>query len=80
MHVANGSRNDERLKLRRRFHMISEQTGQTLAFGMTEFAAMRLSTARATRMHADYVAGYPLTLQQQITFRINVSDNNRLRR
>lgn len=54
------TRNDGRLKLRRRFHMISEQTGQALAFGMTEFAAMRLSTARAARMHADYVAGYPL--------------------
>ena len=61
VHVATWiSRNDGRLKLRRRFQMISEQTGQTLAFGMTEFAAMKLSSARAVRMHTDYITGYPL--------------------
>ena len=61
VHVATWiSRNDGRLKLRRRFQMISQQTGQTLALGMSDFAAMKLSTARATRMHDDYVTGYSL--------------------
>ena len=61
VHVATWiSGNDGRLKLRRRFQMISEQTGRTLAFGMTEFASMKLSTARAGRMHEDYATGYPL--------------------
>ena len=61
VHVATWiSRNDGRLKLRRRFQMISQQTGQTLALGMSDFAAMKLSTARATRMHNDYVTGYSL--------------------
>ena len=61
VHVATWiSGNDGRLKLRRRFQMISEQTGHTLAMGMTEFASMKLSTARAGRMHEDYITGYPL--------------------
>ena len=50
--------NDGRLKLRRRFQMLSGD-GRELARGMTQFAAMKLSTARAMRMHADYVKGYP---------------------
>lgn len=61
VHVATWiSLNDGRLKLRRRFQMISETTGTTLAMGMSSFAALRLSTARARRMHEDYVHGYPL--------------------
>ena len=61
VHVATWiSRNDGRVKLRRRFQMISERTGQTLAFGMTEFASMKLSSARAVRMHEDYITGYPV--------------------
>lgn len=60
IHIATWiSRNDERLKLRRRFQIMSAQYGTSLAMGMTEFAAMRLSTARACRMHKDYIAGYP---------------------
>jgi acyl-CoA thioester hydrolase len=60
IHVATWiSRNDGRLKLRRRFQMISDTSGQTLAMGMSEFAAMRLSSARAARMHEDYATGYP---------------------
>lgn len=52
------SRNDGRLKLRRRFQILSADNIE-LARGMTEFAAMRLSSARAMRMHEDYAAGYP---------------------
>ncbi len=59
VHIATWiSRNDGRLKLRRRFQMISATTGATLAMGLSDFAAMRLSSARATRMHQDYVSGY----------------------
>lgn len=61
VHIATWiSRNDGRLKLRRRFQMISATTGATLAMGLSDFAAMRLSSARATRMHKDYVTGYRL--------------------
>lgn len=59
VHIATWiSSNDGRLKLRRRFQMISENQRANLAMGMTQFAAMRLSTARACRMHEDYVDGY----------------------
>ena len=61
VHVATWiSANDKRLKLRRRFQMISDKTGATLAMGMSEFVTMRLSNAKARRMHDDYVKGYPL--------------------
>ena len=54
------TRNDGRLKLRRRFQMISATHKHTLAMGLTDFASLRLSSARATRMHENYVAGYPI--------------------
>lgn len=52
------SLNDGRLKLRRRFQLVADD-GRELARGMTQFAAMKLSSARAMRMHPDYVKGYP---------------------
>jgi acyl-CoA thioester hydrolase len=52
--------NDARLKLTRRFQMISEASGKTLVFGMSQFAAMKLSTAKACRMAPAYAKGYPL--------------------
>lgn len=59
VHIATWiSNNDGRLRLRRRFQMISENSGKTLAMGLSDFTAMRLSTARAMRMHEDYVTGY----------------------
>ncbi len=50
--------NDGRLKLRRRFQLLAGD-GRELARGMTQFAAMKISTARAMRMHEDYIKGYP---------------------
>lgn len=61
VHIATWiSVNDGRLKLRRRFQMISDTSGATLAMGMSSFASMRLSNARARRMHEDYAHGYPV--------------------
>ncbi|MBT7641810.1 MAG: acyl-CoA thioesterase [Rhodobiaceae bacterium] len=50
--------NDARLKLTRHFQMISEARGKTLALGMSQFAAMKLSTAKACRMAPAYATGY----------------------
>ena len=54
------SGNDGRLALTRRFQLIAEADGRSLAFGMTRFANMKLSTGRAARMPADYATGYPI--------------------
>ncbi len=54
------TQNDARLKLTRRFQMISKASGKTLALGMSQFAAMKLSTAKACRMPPAYAAGYPV--------------------
>lgn len=59
VHIATWvSINDGKLELRRRFQMLADD-GRELALGMTQFAPMRLSTAKAMRMHKDYVTGYP---------------------
>jgi len=50
--------NDGRLVLRRRFQLLAGD-GRELARGMTQFAPMKISTARGMRMHKDYVTGYP---------------------
>ena len=60
VHIATWvSLNDGRLRLRRRFQMLAAD-GRELARGMSDFAAIRISSGRAMRMHADYVAGYPV--------------------
>lgn len=59
VHIATWvSVNDGRLRLRRRFQMLADD-GRDLAHGLSDFAAMKISTGRAMRMHADYVTGYP---------------------
>ncbi len=52
--------NDQKLRLWRRFQLVSSATGQTLAFGKTGFASMRISTGKACRMPVDYARGYPV--------------------
>ena len=60
VHIATWvSVNDGRLRLRRRFQMLAGD-GRELAQGLSDFAAMKISTGRAMRMHEDYVAGYPV--------------------
>ena len=59
VHIATWvSVNDGRLRLRRRFQMLADD-GRDLAHGLSDFAAMKISTGRAMRMHADYMTGYP---------------------
>ncbi len=52
------TRNDGRLYLRRRFQMLHEATGQTVALGMTDFVSMRLSNGKACRMPEAFKTGY----------------------
>ena len=61
------SLNDGRLRLRRRFQMRA-QNGRELARGMTDFAAMKISTGRAMRMHEDYRSGYPPVAEAEALF------------
>ena len=59
VHIATWvSLNDGRLRLRRRFQMLADD-GRELARGISDFAAMKISSGRAMRMHADYINGYP---------------------
>ena len=59
--------NDGRLRLRRRFQMLAGD-GRELAQGLSDFAAMKISTGRATRMHKDYVIGYPVAVGSENLF------------
>ena len=68
VHIATWvSQNDGRLRLRRRFQMLG-QDGRELARGLSDFAAMRISTGRAMRMHDDYVIGYPVIEAAETAF------------
>lgn len=68
VHIATWiSRNDGRLKLRRRFQMLADD-GRELALGMSQFAAMKITTAKATRMHQDYATGYPEITDAEAAF------------
>lgn len=51
--------NDGRLSLRRRFQMQSVERQQTVAFGLSDFVTMKISTSRACRMPPEFVSGYP---------------------
>ena len=51
--------NDGRVRLRRRFQICLESTRETLAYAMTEFATIKISTGRACRMPASFKTGYP---------------------
>ncbi|HCD16867.1 MAG: acyl-CoA thioesterase [Rhizobiales bacterium TMED83] len=51
--------NDGRVRLRRRFQIILQGTGTTLAFAMSDFATIKISTGRACRMPAQFATGYP---------------------
>ncbi len=62
------SKNDQRLKLRRRFQMISETSQSVLATGMSEFATMKISTGKACRMPSDYATGYPVRDDAEAAF------------
>lgn len=55
--------NDHKLRLTRRFTMMSAERNTLLARGVTRFAAMRLSNARARRMVPEYAKGYPIDAQ-----------------
>ena len=59
--------NDGRLRLRRRFQMLAAD-GRELARGLSDFAAMKISTGRAMRMHEDYVRGYPIAANAENLF------------
>jgi acyl-CoA thioester hydrolase len=62
VHIATWiTQNDGRLRLRRRFEMVSGDQQKRLASGLSDFAAMRISTGKACRMPADYATGYPVT-------------------
>lgn len=72
VHIATWiTRNDARLKLTRRFQMISEASGKTLAMGMSQFAAMKLSTAKACRMAPAYAKGYRVDAAAADFFELN---------
>lgn len=64
------SENDGRLRLRRRFQMLAAD-GRELARGLSDFAAMKISTGRAMRMHEDYVRGYPIAADAENLFAKN---------
>ena len=51
--------NDARLRLRRRFQICLQEAGTTLAFAMSDFATIKISTGRACRMPAEFAGGYP---------------------
>ena len=51
--------NDRRLRLRRRFQICLQGTGATLAFAMSDFATIKISTGRACRMPTAFADGYP---------------------
>jgi acyl-CoA thioester hydrolase len=53
--------NDGRLRLRRRFQMVSGRTGATLLRGLSDFVCINIETGKATRMPAEFVATYRLT-------------------
>ena len=55
------------LRLRRRFQMLAGE-GRELAQGLSDFAAMKISTGRAMRMHEDYVTGYPIAVGAENLF------------
>ena len=59
--------NDGRLRLRRRFQILAGD-GRELAQGLSDFAAMKISTGRAMRMHEDYVSGYPVAVGAENLF------------
>jgi acyl-CoA thioester hydrolase len=61
------SMNDGRLRLRRRFQMLAAN-GRELARGMSDFAAMKISSGRAMRMPADYATGYPVDTAAEAVF------------
>jgi len=61
------SENDGRLRLRRRFQMLAAD-GRELARGLSDFAAMKISTGRAMRMHKDYIRGYPIAANAENLF------------
>jgi len=60
--------NDGRLRLRRRFQMISHNSGETLAFGLSDFACMKLSNARACRMPEAFASGYHMDESAEAIF------------
>ena len=51
--------NDARVRLRRRFQICLQGAETTLAFAMSEFATIKISTGRACRMPAEFAEGYP---------------------
>lgn len=63
------SENDGRLYLRRRFQLISDTTGATLALGMSQFVAMKISSGRACRMPKAFAEGYPANPEIEAIFR-----------
>ena len=68
VHIATWvSVNDGRLRLRRRFQRLAGD-GRELAQGLSDFAAMKISTGRAMRMHEDYVTGYPIAVGAENLF------------
>ena len=62
------SQNDQRLKLRRRFQMMSESRNMVLGTGMSEFATMKISTGKACRMPKEYQTGYPVSPEAEKVF------------
>ena len=60
--------NDARVRLSRRFIIWSADRDMHLADGVTRFAAMRLSNAKAMRMPQAYATGYPVDAAAQQHF------------
>ena len=53
------TQNDGRMYLRRRFQMVGTKSLKTLAYGMSDFVSMKISTGKACRMPEAFKAGYP---------------------
>ena len=52
--------NDGRLSLRRRFQMQSLERQICLAYGLSDFVTMKISTGKACRMPDAFATGYPV--------------------
>ena len=62
------SKNDGRLRLRRRFQLRAQNSGQTLASGLSDFVSIKLSSGKACAMPAAYRQGYPIRHEVEAIF------------
>lgn len=55
------TRNDGKLRLRRRFQMVDATSGATLLRGLTDFVCINIETGRPTRLPPEFVKAYRVT-------------------